>query len=101
MDKSICITDCLSLDLSAAVLHTDNVWNAAVNNTNQSSGWNSYYLEAALPINVGRCATLTPYIGYNGTPDGWVGDGVVGYTDGGNQNENDVFLGGVRFNFQF
>jgi hypothetical protein len=108
LSKSFCITDCIALDLSGGVVYTDNVWSPAgfpapapgnVNGPTRSAGWNNYYLEAALPIVVGRCATLTPYLGYNGTPDGWQADGVQNGIIGA--NENDVFHGGVRLGVKF
>jgi len=106
LSKSFCITDCIALNLNGGVLYTDNLWNNAGNNhtagNNRSSGWNSYYVEASLPITIGKCATLSPYVGYNGTPDGWVADGVQVLTEvGGDPNANDVFYGGVRLNVGF
>ena len=98
LDKSICITDCISLDLSGGVLYTDNVWPGG-SGAVRSAGWNNYFVEAALPIAVGRCAVLTPYIGYNGTPDGWLADDIFNGIPGANRN--DVFHGGVRLGVQF
>lgn len=100
LSKSICISDCIGLDLSGGVLYTDNVWGLAnASGSTRSAGWNNYYLEASMPISVGNCATLAPYVGYNGTPDSWLGDGTPGLIDG--QNANDVLHGGVRFNVKF
>lgn len=100
LSKSFCISDCIGLDLSGGVLYTDNVWGAArASDSTRSAGWNNYYLEAALPISVGCCSTLAPYIGYNGTPDSWMADGTLGLLDG--QNANDVLHGGVRLNVKF
>lgn len=114
--KTFDITDCIALDLSGGVLYTDNYWvnlnnhqgvGAANNNTKSHSGWNSYFIEAALPIAVGRCATLTPYIGYSGAPSGWVADGKLGIDSAGNgdgiqnANANDVFHGGVSLEVGF
>jgi hypothetical protein len=114
--KTFDITDCIALDLSGGVLYTDNYWVNVTNhqgvgnpnNTTKShSGWNSYFLEAALPITVGRCATLTPYVGYSGAPSGWVADGKLGIDAAGdangiqNANANDVFHGGVSISVGF
>jgi hypothetical protein len=106
VSKSFCITDCISLNLTGGVLYTDNLWNNnGANHTAgnvRSSGWNSYYVEASLPISIGKCATLSPYVAYNGTPDGWVADGVQGLGElGGDPNANDVFNGGIRLNVGF
>lgn len=98
LSKSFCITDCLSLDLNGGVLYTDNQWING-SGSQRSAGWNSYYIQAALPIAVGNCGTLSPYIGYNGTPDGWLADGVYNGIPGA--NANDVFHGGVRFLVNF
>jgi len=110
LSKSFCINDCVSLDLSAGVLYTDNVYgpstinpsnNVLRNGPTRSAGWNNYYIEAALPIAVGNCATLTPYIGYNGTPDTWQADGVQSNTVPNTSNDNDIFHGGVRLGVKF
>ncbi|MDF1816800.1 MAG: hypothetical protein P1V20_31650 [Verrucomicrobiales bacterium] len=110
LSRSFCITDCIGLDLKGGVLYTDNVWSHAANvsvpplgnpGDSGASGWNSYYIEAGLPIIVGRCAVLTPYIGYNGTPDTWQADGVYNNVAGGSLNNNDVFHGGVRLGVDF
>lgn len=98
LSKSFSITDCVSLDLRGGVLYTDNMW-AGGSGSQRSAGWNNYYMEAALPIAIGRCATLSPYIGYNGTPDSWLADGVPNGIPGA--NANDAFHGGVRLGVKF
>ena len=106
LDKTFDINDCIALDLSAGVLHTDNYWtnlqNAQAGNT-RNSGWNSYYIQAALPVSIGCNATLTPYVGYNGSPDGWITDGLNGINHPGNTgaNANDVLHGGVSISVGF
>ncbi|MDF1811103.1 MAG: hypothetical protein P1V20_02785 [Verrucomicrobiales bacterium] len=105
LEKSLCLTDCVGLDLSAGVLYTDNYWpspitaarDGALDRVN-SSGWNSYYLKASLPIVINCNATLVPYLGYNGTPDSWMADGVD-LIGGG--NANDIFHGGVSLKVSF
>ena len=89
LDKTIDISDCIALDLSGGVLYSDNYWANQVAAGNRETGWNNYYIQAALPIAVGQCATLTPYLGYSGTPDTWVADGINGLVPGANRN--DVF----------
>ena len=114
LNKSFCISDCIGLDLSGGVLYTDNRWpadttaafvrsggNSGDNNLDRrrSSGWNSYYIKAALPISISCNATLIPYIGYNGSPDSWIADGVDLLSDG--NNSNDIFHGGVTLSVDF
>ncbi len=108
LSKSFCITDCIELNLTGGVLYTDNLYNNnnGANfdpNNLRSSGWNSYYVEASLPISIGKCAVLSPYVGYNGTPDTWVADGVQGLIEvpNNNSNHNDLFYGGIRLNVGF
>ena len=108
VDKGIEINDRISLALSGGVYYTDNYWGDLVStnrffgtHSGRSSGWNSYYLKAALPIALNCRATLTPYIGYNGTPDTWVADGLRGFTIGGNPNANDAFHGGISLSVDF
>jgi len=98
LSKSFCITDCISLDLTGGVLYTDNLYRNGSGST-RSSGWNNYYTEASLPISLGKCAILAPYVGYNGTPDSWMADGYANGIPGANQN--DVFYGGIRLNVGF
>ncbi|MDF1810813.1 MAG: hypothetical protein P1V20_01305 [Verrucomicrobiales bacterium] len=109
LDKEFCITDCVSVIVSGGVVYTDNVWTSTARgkNANQesggnSSGWNNYFLEATMPMAVGNCAILSPYIGYNGTPDSWLADGVrassANITDSGG---NDTLHGGVRLEVSF
>jgi len=92
------LTDCISASLSAGVLYTDNLYRDG-SGSNRSSGWSSYYAEAALPISLGKCATLSPYVGFNGTPDSWLSDGFFNGIAGANENE--VLYYGVRFNVGF
>lgn len=98
LTKSFGITDCLSLDLSGGVLYTDNVWPGG-SGAARSAGWNSYFINASLPFAIGECATLAPYIGYNGTPDSWLADDIYNGIPGANRN--DAFHGGVRFGVKF
>ena len=93
---SIPIFKCTSLDLSGEVTYNDDV-------LGDRSGFHNYLLKAALPVALNNRATLTPYIAYNGTPDGWSADGVdTGFF--GNRvdpNFNDVFFGGVSIGVNF
>ncbi|MDF1753922.1 MAG: hypothetical protein P1U89_14160 [Verrucomicrobiales bacterium] len=106
-EKDICLTDAIGLSLAAGVLYTDNYYPGAstafVDGTvdhQRASGWNSYFIKASLPIALGCNATLVPYVGYNGTPDTWLADGVdVNPFDG--NNANDVFHGGVSLTVEF
>jgi len=100
--KSFDITDCLALDLTGGVLYSDNYWSnfdSSGNNNTNYSGWNNYYVQASLPIALSGCATLLPYVGYSGSPDTWIADGLNGLVPGANQN--DVFHGGVSIKVGF
>lgn len=102
--KSWEISDCVALDFGAGVLYSDNYWAPqAVNGVIQdNTGWNNYYIQAALPMAVGCTgATLTPYVGYNGTPDGWVLDGTNYGPLSNNTNFNDLLHWGVSFGVEF
>lgn len=98
LGKSIDINDCMAIDLAGFVTYNDGLW-SGTGTANTGSGWNSYNLSASLPIALNACATLTPYVSYNGTPDGWVADGLNGGIPGG--NANDVFYGGVSLSVGF
>ena len=97
LGKTVDLTDRLSLALSGGVLYTDNVWPGG-SGSNRASGWNNYYLEAGLPIDLNCRATLTPYLGYNGTPDTWMADGINGVFGA---NANDVLYWGIRLGVDF
>lgn len=95
LEKEIGITDSIGLVLGAGLGYSDNYVPAAGGGTN--SGWNHYYFTAALPITLNCAATITPYIGYVGAPDGFVLDGFAG--SGGPQS--DVLHGGISINVAF
>lgn len=119
--KSFCITDCINLDLSGGAYYNDNYYSQGVNGRfggaapvfpgqPNDSGWHAFFIEAALPIALNCRATLTPYVRYNGTPDGWTGDGLapINYFAPGSgsaltntANRNDVFYGGVSLTVDF
>ena len=104
LSKSIALTDNIGLDLSGGALYTDNVWPRSWGFPFQharSSGWNNYFIRAALPIALNCRATLTPYIGYNGTPDTWIGDGADVDFFGPATNDNDILHGGVNIRVNF
>lgn len=87
--KGFGITDQISLVLGAGVAYTDGYWGA--------SGWNHYYANASLPIELNCRTTLTPYIGYLGAPDTWVVDGIIG----ADQPQSDILHGGVSLSVTF
>ena len=112
--REICLTDNISLALNGGVYYVDNYWGDLVtasvingNHSGRSSGWHAYYIKASLPIALNCRSTFTPYIGYNGTPDTWVGDELQGIDasnfNGRNQgaNANDVFHWGVSLQVDF
>lgn len=90
-----------SLVLGGGVAYADNYWGAApaFQTGGRSSGWNHYYLEAALPIELNCRATLTPYIGYVGAPEGWLLDGAPHWWTLSGQS--DVLHGGVTMSVAF
>lgn len=90
------LTDSIGLSLGASVFYSDNQTPGG-SNSQRSSGWHSYYVEAGLPIALNCRAKLTPYLGYNGTPDTWLADGVS-LVPGGN---SDALLWGVRLGIDF
>lgn len=102
VSKTMELNDRMGLDLSAGVLYSDNFWPADMSGgaRARSTGWNSYYVQAGLPIALSCRATLTPYIGYNGSPDTWIADGVNpnGIVGSG---ANDIFHGGVSLRVSF
>ena len=100
--KDIDINDRMTLQLSGGALMSDNYWPFDLSGgaRRRSSGWNSYYLQAALPIELNCRTTLTPYIAYNGSPDTWIADGVRSLAVPGG-NANDVFYGGISLRVNF
>ncbi|MCG8598617.1 MAG: hypothetical protein MI807_00555 [Verrucomicrobiales bacterium] len=87
-----------NLVLSAGVGYGDNYWGALpLANTTHASGWNHYYITAALPIELNCRATITPYIGYTGAPEGWLVDGIAGPTG----IQSDILHGGVTLSVSF
>lgn len=95
LEKSIGLTDNINLVLGAGVAYSDNYFNNFV--AGRDSGWSHYYATASLPIKLNCRTTLTPYIGFIGTPDTWVLDGAFGSPAG---NE-DILHGGVTLSVSF
>ncbi|MEC5129041.1 hypothetical protein VSU19_19930 [Verrucomicrobiales bacterium BCK34] len=93
VEKSFGITDAMSLVIGAGVGYNDQY---IVN----SSGWSNYYVTAALPIELNCRATLTPYIGYNGSIT-QAGGGQVADLLPGAGNHGDVLSAGVSLSVSF
>lgn len=87
--KNFGISDAVSLVFGAGVGYSDGYWGG--------SGWNHYFLNATLPIELNCRTTLTPYVGYNGSPDTWIADGIIG----AGQAQSDILHGGVSLNVSF
>jgi hypothetical protein len=95
VEKSFGLTDNISLVLGAGVGYSDNYFGFFTAN---DSGWNHYYATASLPIQLNCRTTLTPYIGYNGSPDTWVTDGI---NPTGIDPQGDILHGGVTLSVSF
>ena len=119
LEKSFGLTDNISLVLGGGVAYSDNYFQGLNNFPNvagfvggvpvaglggalEDSGWNHYYLTASLPIVLNCRTTLTPYVGFNGAPDGWVADGINGSTTQAlNNGQSDILHGGVTLSVTF
>jgi hypothetical protein len=91
IEKSFGLTDNMSLVLGTGVGYSDGYFGG--------SGWNQYYVTASLPIELNCRATLTPYISYNGGPNGFIVDGINAGTGLGPQS--DILSGGVSLSVSF
>lgn len=98
-EKTFGISDNINLVASTGVAYSDGYWEGFVPNgfTPRSSGWNHYFVKLALPVELNCRTTLTPYIGYSGSPDTWIGDGIN--ADGDFQS--DILHGGVSLSVSF
>ena len=94
IEKTFGVSDNVNLVVGAGISYSDNYFTAANN-----SGWNHYYVTVALPIELNCRATLTPYVGYNGAPGGYIADGINSMT--GLQNQSDILHGGVSLSVSF
>ncbi len=94
LGKAFDLSDALAFDLTAGVGYSDGY------NAGGASGWNHYFVQAALPIALNCRSAITPYIGYNGTPDGFVLDGVPSTRIPG-RNYHDALHGGVSVSVDF
>lgn len=104
LSKEFGITDAISLVLSGGVGYSDgyasSTYLGITGAAQPGNGFNHYFITAELPIALNCRATLTPYISYNGAPDGWVADGVNGlFTPNGFQS--DILSGGVSLSVTF
>lgn len=114
IERTFGITDTVSLVLGAGVGFADGYWDAGAvglvpsptvlpgavgfGPSSTGSGWNHYFITASLPIELNCRATLTPYLGYNGAPDGWLVDGINAGVDG---PQSDILHGGVSLSVSF
>lgn len=90
-EKSFGLTDNIGLVLGAGVGFSDGYFG--------DSGWNHYYVTAALPIELNCRTTLTPYIGYNGATSGMIADGII--TGSVGTPQSDILHGGVTLSVSF
>ncbi len=101
VEKTFGLTDSISLVVGTGVGYSDGYFavGGLVPNTfsPRSSGWNHYDVRVSLPIELNCRTTLTPYIGYNGSPDTFITDGIAG----SNENQTDILLGGVSLSVGF
>jgi hypothetical protein len=92
IEKTFGISDNVSLVVGAGLGYSDGY-------SNDNSGWSHYYVTAALPIELNCRATLTPYVGYNGGPDGYIVDGIQGIPN--REDQSDILHGGVSLSVSF
>lgn len=102
--RSFGLTDNVSLVLGTGVGYNDNYFvlgtaGGPIPGRN-FSGWANYYATAALPIQLNCRATLTPYVGYNGSIYGTGGTQVSDLLSPANSN-GDVLHGGVSLSVSF
>lgn len=99
LEKTVAVGG-LNLVLGGGVAYSDNYWGTlpTAQSGGRSSGWNHYYFSAALPIELNCRATLTPFIGYSGAPDGWLADGINAVGIG---SQSDILHGGVTLSVNF
>ncbi len=101
LERAFQITDKVSLVAGAGVGYTDGYFEVGGLVPNafspRGSGWNHYYVNVALPIELNCRTTLTPYVGYLGGPDTWIVDGIAG----SNEFQSDILLGGVSLKVTF
>ena len=94
--KSIELTECASLDLAAGA-----AWSYDYNSETVAagggslSGFNHFYLSAALPITLKEDVTLTPYLKFVGADDD-----LANSSDASDGND-DLFYGGVSLSIAF
>lgn len=93
IEKTFGISDNVSLVVGAGIGYSDNYFFK----NNGASGWNHYYVSASLPIELNCRTTLTPYIGYNGSPAGYVTNGI----GAGLGPQSDILHGGVSLSVSF
>jgi hypothetical protein len=89
VEKAFSICEFASLVVGAGVAYSDNYFFGFAGD----SGWNHYYATASLPIILNCRTTLTPYIGFNGSPNTWVIDNQA--------IQSDVLHGGISLTVSF
>jgi len=87
--------------VGGGVGYADNYWGVAPNaqSGGDSSGWNHYFLSASVPIELNCRTVLTPYLGYLGSPEGWLMDGAPDWA--GRSAQSEMLHGGVNLSVSF
>jgi hypothetical protein len=100
-DRRFDLCDRAALVIGAGVAFADNYWGTAPDGQTggRSSGWNHYYVNASLPIELNCRTILTPYIGFVGTPDTWLMDGAPDWANRATQS--DQLFGGLNLSVSF
>jgi len=96
LERAFGITDNISLVLAGGVGYVDMLGNTPF----VQRGWNHYYLQASLPIQLNCRTTLTPYIGYNNQASFTPNSNPVSVL-GGLPVDDSVVHGGVALSVTF
>lgn len=89
------------LVVAGGVAFADNYWGSAPagQTGGRTSGWNHYFLRASVPIELNCRTLLTPYVGYLGTPEGWLMDGAPDWAN--RPAQSDLLHGGLNLKVDF
>lgn len=96
LERALGITDNISLVLSGGGGYVDMFGGSRL----AQRGWNHYYLQASLPIQLNCRTTLTPYVAFNGQPSFFANANPVNVANN-TPGDGSVVHGGVALSVTF
>jgi hypothetical protein len=101
VEKTFTLTDSIGLTFGGGIGYSDgylSIGGMAPNRFSpRSSGWNHYFVNVSVPIQLNCRTTLTPHLSYVGAPDTFIADGIFA----SDERQSDQLVGGITLSVSF